>query len=87
MVTADLAFKNMSDEQMMEINGGAVISAILAVAGACITIYGIYETGKNHIYDNSYEKAYKAEYERLEEIYYKNNAGSGSGGVRYMQAQ
>lgn len=87
IVTANLAFKNMSDEQMMEINGGEAITVIMAVVSVCITVYGIYETGKNHIYDNSYEKAYNAESERLKKSESNRSGGSGGSGVMYRQVQ
>jgi hypothetical protein len=64
LIKTDIAFENISDEQMMELNGGWILT-VLKVVSTCITIYGIYEMGKDHIYDYNYNKAYKAEMKRL----------------------
>jgi|BioPla2DNA2_1021312.scaffolds.fasta_scaffold52077_3 hypothetical protein len=66
MRNTNLFFENLSDEQAIDLNGGSVTGVIIAIVSGIITAYGIYETGKNHIRDYNYNKAYKAEWERLE---------------------
>ncbi|CRZ34439.1 hypothetical protein DFR55_101212 [Herbinix hemicellulosilytica] len=86
MVIADLAFENIPDDQILELSGGCVIGTILSIAGTLITLNGIYETGKDHIYDYYYDKAYKAETARLERIEKSQTSSSyyGGGGVSYL---
>lgn len=78
-------FENLSDEQTVDLNGGGPL--ILAIVGAIITVYGVYETGKNHIYNYNYDKAYKEETERLARSSSTSNSNSSGGsGVMYHQA-
>jgi hypothetical protein len=65
MRNTNLFFENLSDEQAIDLNGGSVTGVIIAIVSGIITAYGIYETGKNHIYEYNYNKAYNAEMERL----------------------
>lgn len=60
------SFCELSHNDLEQLNGGS-LTGILAIIGAIITIYGIYDTGKSHIYDYNYDKAYTEEKERLEQ--------------------
>ena len=83
MSNTDLFFENMSDEQTINLNGGSVLAVAVAIISGCITAYGIYETGKNHIYEYNYNKAYDAEMERLS----PSKVSYGGGGTMVLQTQ
>jgi len=77
-------FENLSVEQTIDLNGGSVIGFLLKLIGGAITAYGIYETGKDHIYDYYYDQAYNAEMDRLES---QSIGGSSSSGTMYLEAR
>lgn len=83
MSNTDLVFENILNEELIELNGGGVLSTIVTIVSVCISVYGVYETGKNHIYEYNYNKAYDAEMERLNQ----SSRSYGSGDKMVLQAQ